>query len=102
VGRWSRLPVYRREQLSRGRVRGPAVVLDYGATTLLRIMRATWWCGRELGCDSLPAHAGGPLVAPAVVRLPRVRGLALVLDCGANKLASDHAGNVVLRSGPVI
>jgi N-methylhydantoinase A len=34
AGRWLRVPVFRREQLPR-RLAGPALVLDYGATTLV-------------------------------------------------------------------
>lgn len=36
AGSWMRLPVYRREQLSTGGARGPALVLDYGSTTLIQ------------------------------------------------------------------
>ena len=34
-GRWSRVPVYDRQNLSRVRIAGPALVVDYGATTLI-------------------------------------------------------------------
>ena len=34
AGRWARIPVYRREQLSTTVKKGPALVIDYGATTL--------------------------------------------------------------------
>jgi N-methylhydantoinase A len=35
AGRWRRVPVYRREQAPRRTTSGPALVLDYGATTLV-------------------------------------------------------------------
>ena len=34
-GRWHRMPVFHREQLSSSRRRGPALIADYGATTLV-------------------------------------------------------------------
>jgi N-methylhydantoinase A len=34
-GRWARIPVWRREELPSGRLPGPALVLDYGSTTMV-------------------------------------------------------------------
>jgi N-methylhydantoinase A len=34
-GKWREIPVYTRAELSRSRRRGPALILDYGATTLI-------------------------------------------------------------------
>jgi len=34
-GQWAKVPVFRREQLSKALRRGPALVIDYGATTLI-------------------------------------------------------------------
>ncbi len=34
-GRWARIPVWNRAALPRGVVRGPALILDYGSTTLV-------------------------------------------------------------------